>query len=333
MKPFSRFESRSDFSIINAYLLSLVSSYQYVDSLDEGLHRDNTRGFVQAYQKKFAEWGMNRHQFFYLDKGKSSQGFIMADDQRIILGFRGSETSAGIKHIAQDFLKANARAVFPLSAEEWSFKVDHKWLPDSLDPVIAPKVHRGFYKAYQEIRQQLVYSLEQVGILQGKELYITGHSLGGALAILAAYDLTKVYGYPPKAVYTFGMPRVGFQPLGWRADHDFRSFYNDPPYLNLRSRTFRMVNLQRPTKMDGIPALPPVTGMFNNISGNYEHVGTLVHLFPDKMALNDFEKVLGIPDMNLHSSITYARRLYAILEREHGLTHIPIPPEEKEEEA
>ncbi|MBF0211525.1 MAG: lipase family protein [Desulfamplus sp.] len=61
------------------------------------------------------------------------------------------------------------------------------------------KVHRGFklllMEAWEEIRQQLEFTQEPI--------YYTGHSLGGALAVLAA-SLKQ-----PEAVYTFGSPMVG----------------------------------------------------------------------------------------------------------------------------
>ncbi|MEL6623955.1 MAG: lipase family protein [Bacteroidota bacterium] len=328
MKPFDRFESPPRFSSVNAYLLSLICHYQYAETLGD-IDRADTRGFVEAYQAKFSDWGMNRHQFYYLDQSKSTQGFVMADDKRIFVGFRGSEVAAGWEHVVEDMLKTNTKAIFPLKVSEFAFKVDVRHLPDSMDPVVSPRVHRGFYEAYQEIRQQLIYSLEQVGILHGKELYLTGHSLGGAIAILAAYDLTKNYGYKPDGIYTYGMPRVGFQPLGWRMDHDFRSFYNDRPYLDLYSRTFRMVNLQHP-KTDGVVTLPPVTGLFQAFSGNYEHVGTLVHINPDHLEINAFEKVLGIPDFGIHSSVSYTSRLHRILEKNGNLQDMPEPPPEEE---
>jgi len=61
------------------------------------------------------------------------------------------------------------------------------------------EVHKGFklllMEAWEEIEKQLLKRAEPV--------YYTGHSLGGALAVLAA-SLRE-----PKAVYTFGSPRVG----------------------------------------------------------------------------------------------------------------------------
>ena len=41
------------------------------------------------------------------------------------------------------------------------------------------------------------------------QLYVTGHSLGGAIATLAAYEISKLYPKHRLVLYTFGSPRVG----------------------------------------------------------------------------------------------------------------------------
>ena len=61
------------------------------------------------------------------------------------------------------------------------------------------KVHRGFKTILTEIWADVEKTLETID----RPLYYTGHSLGGALATLAA-SLR-----PPRAVYTFGAPRIG----------------------------------------------------------------------------------------------------------------------------
>lgn len=67
------------------------------------------------------------------------------------------------------------------------------------------RVHRGFRAALDEIREPLT---ELVGRLRkddpGRALWLTGHSLGGALAILASALLPDVQG-----AYVFGAPHVG----------------------------------------------------------------------------------------------------------------------------
>lgn len=65
-------------------------------------------------------------------------------------------------------------------------------------------VHKGFYEAYvklwEEIKDNFVLSSD-------KPLYITGHSLGGALATIASVHFTK-YNIPFVATYTYGQPKV-----------------------------------------------------------------------------------------------------------------------------
>ena len=62
-----------------------------------------------------------------------------------------------------------------------------------------------------------------------RKLYITGHSLGAALATIEAFNLTRE-GVPVESVYTIGSPRVG--------DPAFRDEYDK----RLKDRTFRHVN-------------------------------------------------------------------------------------------
>ncbi|MFZ6875898.1 lipase family protein [Undibacterium sp. Di27W] len=61
-------------------------------------------------------------------------------------------------------------------------------------------VHDGFLRAYESIAGQLHAWLEQA---QASRVYITGHSLGAAVATLAAALL------PDSRLVTFGSPRVG----------------------------------------------------------------------------------------------------------------------------
>lgn len=46
----------------------------------------------------------------------------------------------------------------------------------------------------------------------GKPYSLTGHSLGGALALLTG-ALMSLDGHPPTQIVTFGSPKVGFQPF------------------------------------------------------------------------------------------------------------------------
>lgn len=61
-------------------------------------------------------------------------------------------------------------------------------------------VHRGFVECYESVAYQLRIALK---FTPSSKLVFTGHSLGGALAQLAALD------YPYSACITFGAPAVG----------------------------------------------------------------------------------------------------------------------------
>lgn len=77
------------------------------------------------------------------------------------------------------------------------------WLAN-LDMVMRPwpcggKVHRGFRTMLMELWPTIETALASVR----RPLFYAGHSMGGAMATLAASLL------PPRAVYTFGTPRIG----------------------------------------------------------------------------------------------------------------------------
>jgi pimeloyl-ACP methyl ester carboxylesterase len=112
-------------------------------------------------------------------------------------------------------------------------------------------VHEGFLAVYSGLREQLLNEINS--FTEVNNLYIAGHSLGSALASLAAADL------PVNATtlastnlhYNFASPRVG--------DPTFAAMMNAAGV-----RTFRVVNTE-----DAVPAVPPaITG-----SILYEHFG------------------------------------------------------------
>ena len=100
-------------------------------------------------------------------------------------------------------------------------------------------VHDGFNRAFQSVFVSLVGTLRDLRQrAPDAELYLTGHSLGGALAQLAALWL-KLDSFDIAGIYTFGGPRVGNR--GWRDLYQAR----------LGLRTFRVVNREDP-----VPRLP-----------------------------------------------------------------------------
>ena len=72
------------------------------------------------------------------------------------------------------------------------------------------KMHEGFHEAYKSVESDINEQLKDIKHLP---IYITGHSLGGALAVIATWYQNK---QELAACYTFGAPRVGDSELKGR---------------------------------------------------------------------------------------------------------------------
>jgi triacylglycerol lipase len=110
-----------------------------------------------------------------------TQAILLENESYIILGFRGTEATS-IKDIKSD-VKATIKTC-----------------------KTGGKIHTGFDEAFSQVAVEIQQFLNQ-DKFKNKPLFITGHSLGGALATVAAKKLTHKGGIA--SCYTFGSPRVG----------------------------------------------------------------------------------------------------------------------------
>ena len=117
-------------------------------------------------------------------------------------------------------------------------------------------VHLGFAYAADAVYPTVRTLVTSLG--RGLPIWVTGHSLGGAMATLVAHRLTAE-GFPVRAVYTYGSPRPG--------DRNFRDAYRVPNY--------RFVN-----DNDLVPHLP--------LRWCYRHVGHLKLLTRDVKLLEEY---------------------------------------------
>ena len=120
------------------------------------------------------------------------------------------------------------------NVRDWMKNVDIRSVPvegsKSGASVTVGSFHRGFHDNYRSVHEEIERRLA------GNEnlpLYITGHSLGGALAVIATWYRSA---QRLAACYTFGAPRVG--------DHLLMGSFRTPIY--------RIVNAADP-----VPFLPP----------------------------------------------------------------------------
>jgi hypothetical protein len=169
----------------------------------------------------------------WLGTDENNRGMVLANDTMLAIVFRGT--------------RLQTHNLFDL-AEITLINEDDFWTDSRLATAasrIGGQVHEGFLDAYLEISDQLE------AVLRGKKpeqsIWLTGHSLGGALATLAAAHCVE-HGLPVQGIYTYGSPRVG--------DADFAR------QLPARSH-YRFVH-----RDDWIPNVPP------EVLG-YQHAGVL----------------------------------------------------------
>lgn len=94
-------------------------------------------------------------------------------------------------------------------------------------------VHQGFYYAFDSVRDELAQFV--AGLRNVTTLHCLGHSLGGAVATLAADWVKAGERIAQVKLYTFGSPRVGLQMFAAKcterlsAEHIFRAYHRTDP--------------------------------------------------------------------------------------------------------
>ena len=210
--PLERFApeySIPDYSNIDSLSFCLASRLAYA-KLPDGTIDEPT------IQRQLIEgWGFSSAEVFEIVRGRDvdTQGYLALNDTKIVAAFRGTE-----------------------SLPDWLTNLQTVRDPG---PWKNTRVHEGFQDSF-------LASALQIGDIIGRNLntkhqvWLTGHSLGGALAVLLAATMLES-GLPVHGLYTFGAPRVG--------DRKFARTLNDS--LRDVAANWRVVN-----KDDIVPHVP-----------------------------------------------------------------------------
>jgi hypothetical protein len=153
----------------------------------------------------------------------------------------------------------------------------------AISPLFAGTVHSGFLKGFQSLWpgvQAAVDSLRKR--YPASPLFVTGHSKGGVLATLAAWQFNKA-GITPDAVVTFASPRPG--------DAAFAKAYTDLGIPHRRYENYLDAVPFYPPDLDllePLRALPGWSAQFESSADwDYQAVGELRYIQQDGSVVGD----------------------------------------------
>ena len=163
-----------------------------------------------------------------------------------------SPLSSGIKaYVEQDDAQRVQWIVVRGTSNLINIKLDEEYTR-----AVAPQVHVPLHNGFAESAVQ-VYQFAKPLLKQGYEIRVTGHSLGGATAVIVLM-LLKEDGLKLGQAITFGQPKV--------TNRDGAGKYGTLPLL-------RVVNTKDP-----VPFLPPLEVFALSAEGPYQHFGPEVVL-------------------------------------------------------
>ena len=241
---------------------------------DPTLYEQNKPGENQEHPAKLHFFDDTSTHWF---SAKSTQAFITHHDEVILISIRGT-----------------------LELADWWRDVDAAQVPFEEGQ---GKVHRGFYEAYKALKKFVQDYLDQFH--SGQKIIISGHSLGGAIALLLAEALRNATDNNYDVLlYTYGAPRTGdatfvaaAEPLAHhRAVNNNDMIPSVPaPWMNARRSIwipgFKAMFITNPV----LGALIFVAGLVRVGGAPYQHHGTLHHFMLVPFNQKEMSSILWRP--------------------------------------
>ena len=186
------------------------------------------------YKKILKEkWGFS--DIYPLDKNET-QGFVAKKEDMILIAFRGTEETKN-EDIFTDILACQTKTELG-------------------------KVHYGFLRALKAVWKDVLTTVKNYQD-NNQPVWITGHSLGGALAALASAKLASINACQKiTGVYTFGQPRVG--------DKNFKENFE----RLLPGGTYRVANFKDPVTL--VPLNINLKIWEKRLIFQYDHAGKII---------------------------------------------------------
>jgi pimeloyl-ACP methyl ester carboxylesterase len=166
----------------------------------------------------------------------NTQAWLGVDGANVVVAFRGTESATTLDGL-KDILLTDAMNLLVVPEG----RLGH----DLSAAGVGARFHKGFVDAIAEIWEPLAATVDAELRANDRPLWITGHSLGGALALFAAWLFKRRF-VPVHEVCTFGAPMIGNREACAAFDREFAG------------RVFRYVNGRDP-----VPKLPTMSLIAN----------------------------------------------------------------------
>ncbi|MCR9092947.1 MAG: lipase family protein [bacterium] len=189
------FDADPDGVMPNAYFLGQLSGMAYL-GFDDAREATQEMGFEQDPALLFGiEAGVG-----------DSKAYVVYDDDFVIVSFEGSTGGP----TGTDWMQNNLQ-FDPVFKPEWGKKsttICAFGYCKTID-VRSVGMHRGFLNAADVIFDEVLEEIEPLLASGQRRLWLTGHSLGGAVAQITAFRLEFEESIPVQGVHVFGAPAVG----------------------------------------------------------------------------------------------------------------------------
>jgi triacylglycerol lipase len=188
----------------------------------------------------------------------NTQAYVATNDSHIVVAFRGTESPTAIDGL-KDWLLTNAANLLMVP--------EGRLGTDLAAAGVGARFHQGFVNAIGAIWDPVFQAADAERKKSDRPVWVTGHSLGGALAMLGAWLFNRKF-VPVHQVYTYGGPMIGND----EAAKAFNKAFGN--------KIFRYVDT-----IDPIPKLPTVS----LASNDYVHCEAEVGLGAAQAAGNALE--------------------------------------------
>jgi hypothetical protein len=176
----------------------------------------------------------------------NTQAYIAHNDNAIVLAFRGTEEPTSLEGL-KDWLLTDAVNLLILP--------EGRLGTDFAAAGVGAKFHHGFIGALGEVWEPVYEAVNAEMKKAERPLWVTGHSLGGAIALLSGWLFHRKF-VPVHQIYTFGAPMIGNAEASKAFDREFPD------------KVFRYVNCTDP-----VPKLPTISLIANDYGHCVKEVG------------------------------------------------------------